>query len=198
MKIISEYNLCDIDYLFINFIDEYINKYPFKSYNIMNVFYKKNVVYIKDTTMIIDLIKINNHDVINIFSFFKEMLRNNLLNKVIYKKLVLIIYFKDEFITSFFKIKNKWLIIPLIKTLLDKKTVIHFDSYVLDESIDTYLCLVELNNFYISIDTSIKKKLNDNHIPLVINFYNNLNENLLFSFNKDVFIENLYDKLKVN
>lgn len=195
MEFLSYYELKRIDYLFLDFIDHYISKYPFKFYYIMETLNKKEIVYIKDTTMIIDLIKLEEDMIVNIFELFKELLRRNVIKKIVYKKEVLLVYFNCEFIISFFKSKDKWLIIPLVVELMKNKENIYFDVYI--KSVDVYkvMCLVKIKEKYISIDLNNINKINEMHIPLVICFNNNKNNNLQFSFNKSVFINNLMEKI---
>ena len=86
MQILSYYNLKNIDYKFLDFTNQYIEKFPFKCYYTMEKLSQKDIVYIKDTTMIIDLIKLEEDMVINVFNFFKDMLRRNFIKKIVYKK----------------------------------------------------------------------------------------------------------------
>lgn len=197
MQILSKYSLKKIDYEFLYFFDKYISKYPFKCYNLMNIFNNIEFVYIKDTTMIIDLIKIKDDNILNIFDLLKEMLRSNIIGRIIHKKEVLIVYFKNEFVISFFKEVNKWLVIPLVKIFIDLNFEFYFDVYV-KNNIDKFMLLVVYNGYHISIDKKYINKLSENHIPLVISFYNNNNQNLMFSFDKTIFLENFYHKVKVN
>lgn len=195
MQIISSYSLKKIDYDFVLFFDKYISSYPFKCYNMMELFTNKEVVYTKDTTLIINLIKVSNDSLYNIFNLFKDLLRNNIISRIIYKKEVLIVYFKSDFIMSFFKIRNKWLIIPLISVLLELETKFYFDVFIKNIIVEKFMLLIEYKSFYITIDTVNNKKLDDVHIPLIINFYNNKDQNLKFSFDKNVFLENLNFKV---
>lgn len=195
MQILSYYQLKKSDYLFLVFMDEYIEKYPFKCYNIMDSLLKKDIVFIRQTTMIIDLIKLNDDEVVNIFDFFKNMLRNNLIKKIIYKKEVLFIYFNSEFIIDFFLIKDKWLIIPLIIEFIKLDYNFYFDAYVNHENITKLMFLVIINNKYVSIDVKDTIKLTNNHYPLTISFYNNNHNNLKFSFDKVEILNNFNNKL---
>lgn len=196
MQILSYYQLKRNDYIFLDFIDHYISKYPFKCYYIMETLNNSEIVFIKDTTMIIELIKLEEDMVVNIFNLFKELLRRNIIKKIVYKKEVLLAYFNSEFIISFFKYKDKWMLIPLVCELINNKKSIYFDVYV--KSIDVYklMFLVKIKERYISIDLRDAKKINESHIPLVICFNNNKNNNLQFSFDKSVFIANLMSKIK--
>lgn len=195
MQIISSYSLKKIDYDFVLFFDKYISSYPFKCYNMMELFTNKEVVYTKDTTLIINLIKVSIDSLYNIFNLFKDLLRNNIISRIIYKKEVLIVYFKSDFIMSFFKIRNKWLIIPLISVLLELENKFYFDVFIKNIIVEKFMLLIEYKSFYITIDTVNNKKLDDVHIPLIINFYNNKDQNLKFSFDKNVFLENLNFKV---
>ena len=59
LQLLSNYQLNKKDFDFLLFIDKYLQKYPFKCFNIMDTLLDKEIVYIKNTTMIIDLLKLN-------------------------------------------------------------------------------------------------------------------------------------------
>ena len=197
LQILSYYQLKRVDYIFLDLIDKYIIKYPFKFYYIMEKLNNNNLVFIKDTTMIIDLLKLEEDMIVNIFNLFKEMLRNNLIKKIVYKKQVIVVYFSNEFIISYFKEKNKWLLIPLINILIEKDEVIYFDVYIKTSDIYKFMLLVKINEKYVTIDLYENNKMNDNHLPLVLSFNNNRNNNLQFSFDKSEFLGNLNSKINV-
>lgn len=197
MQILSYYELKRVDYIFLDLIDKYIIKYPFKFYYIMEKLNNNKIVYIKDTTMIIDLLKLEEDMIVNIFNLFKELLRNNIINKIVYKKEVIVVYFSNEFIISFFKDKDKWLIIPLVNILIEKDELIYFDVYLKANDVFKYMLLVRIKDKYITIDLKNLDKLNDLHIPLILNFNNNKNNNLQFSFDKSEFLGNLNSKINV-
>lgn len=197
LQILSYYQLKRVDYIFLDLIDKYIIKYPFKFYYIMEKLNNNNLVFIKDTTMIIDLLKLEEDMIVNIFNLFKEMLRNNLIKKIVYKKEVIVVYFSNEFIISYFKEKNKWLLIPLINILIEKDEVIYFDVYIKTSDIYKFMLLVKINEKYVTIDLYENNKMNDNHLPLVLSFNNNRNNNLQFSFDKSEFLGNLNSKINV-
>ena len=197
LQILSYYQLKRVDYIFLDLIDKYIIKYPFKFYYIMEKLNNNNLVFIKDTTMIIDLLKLEEDMIVNIFNLFKEMLRNNLIKKIVYKKEVIVVYFSNEFIISYFKEKNKWLLIPLINILIEKDEVIYFDVYIKTSDIYKFMLLVKINEKYVTIDLYENNKMNDNHLPLILSFNNNRNNNLQFSFDKSEFLGNLNSKINV-
>ena len=70
LQILSFYQMNKKDFEFLLFIDKYLQKYPFKCFNIMDTLLDKEIVYIKNTTMIIDLLKLSDSIVVNIFDFF--------------------------------------------------------------------------------------------------------------------------------
>ncbi len=195
LQLLSNYQLNKKDFDFLLFIDKYLQKYPFKCFNIMDTLLDKEIVYIKNTTMIIDLLKLNDDIIVNIFDFFKNMLRNDFIKKIIYKKEVLLIYFYNDFIISFFNVKNKWLLIPLIIEISKSNYPYYFDVYVNDIKIYKLMFLVIINDFYVSIDIKEIDRITNNHYPLVISFYSNKGNNLKFSFDKLEFINNLKLKL---
>lgn len=197
MQILSYYELKRVDHIFLDFIGKYIDKFPFKFYYIMEKLNNNKIVYIKDTTMIIDLLKLEDDMIVNIFNLFKELLRNNIINKIVYKKEVIVVYFSNEFIISFFKDKDKWLIIPLVNILIEKEELIYFDVYLKANDVFKYMLLVRIKEKYITMDLKNLDKLNDLHIPLILNFNNNKNNNLQFSFDKSEFLGNLNSKINV-
>lgn len=195
MQILSYYNLKNIDYKFLDFTNQYIEKFPFKCYYTMEKLSQKDIVYIKDTTMIIDLIKLEEDMVINVFNFFKDMLRRNFIKKIVYKKEVLLVYFNNEFIISFFKNKDKWLIIPLVCELINKKNTCYFDVYIKNNNVYNYMFLVKVKDKFVTVDLKEMDKIDNLHYPLVLCFNNNKLHNLQFSFDKSVFLENFYNKI---
>lgn len=195
LQILSFYQMNKKDFEFLLFIDKYLQKYPFKCFNIMDTLLDKEIVYIKNTTMIIDLLKLSDSIVVNIFDFFKDMLRCDFIKKIIYKKEVLFIYFYNDFIISFFDIKNKWLLIPLVIEISKSNYPYYFDVYANENNIFKLMFLVIINDSYVSIDIKKIDRITNNHYPLVISFYSNKDNNLKFSFDKLEFINNLKLKL---
>ena len=98
MEILSTNKLTTYDECFIKYINNYIKRYPFKWYHFMSLFDLNEVVYIKDTTIIIDLLKLDSSSIIILFEIFKDFLRNNIINKINYKKEVIIIDFYPYFL----------------------------------------------------------------------------------------------------
>lgn len=195
MQILSFYQMNKKDFNFLLYIDKYLQKYPFKCFNIMDTLLNKEFVYIKNTTMIIDLLKLNDSIIVNIFDFFKNMLRCDFIKKIIYKKEVIFIYFYNDFIISFFNMKNKWLLIPLVIEISKHNYPYYFDVYVNNKNIHKLMFLVIIDDLYVSIDIKEMDKISNNHYPLVINFYSNKSNNLKFSFDRIEFMNNLKLKL---
>lgn len=195
MQILSFYQMNKKDFNFLLYIDKYLQKYPFKCFNIMDTLLNKEFVYIKNTTMIIDLLKLNDSIIVNIFDFFKNMLRCDFIKKIIYKKEVIFIYFYNDFIISFFNMKNKWLLIPLVIEISKNNYPYYFDVYVNNKNIHKLMFLVIIDDLYVSIDVKEMDKISNNHYPLVINFYSNKSNNLKFSFDRIEFMNNLKLKL---
>lgn len=195
MQLLSFYQMNKKDFNFLLYIDKYLQKYPFKCFNIMDTLLNKEFVYIKNTTMIIDLLKLNDSIIVNIFDFFKNMLRCDFIKKIIYKKEVIFIYFYSDFIISFFNMKNKWLLIPLVIEISKHNYPYYFDVYVNNKNIHKLMFLVIIDDLYVSIDIKKMDKISNNHYPLVINFYSNKSNNLKFSFDRIEFMNNLKLKL---
>ena len=198
MEILSTYELTSYDNYFIKYINNYISCFPFKWHHFMSFFEYDEIVYIKDTTLIINLLKLDSSSIIIIFEIFKDFLRNNIIDKINYKKEVIIIEFHNEFMISFFKQRNKWMLIGLIEILKDHQIDFNLDAYIkANEEIVKYDCLFTLNDFLISIGNKKYKEISKNHIHLTLNFYNNENYNLKFSFEKDKYFSNLLAHLRV-
>jgi hypothetical protein len=157
--------------------------------------FKKDVIYIKDTTIIIELLKLNYDEINNIFIYFKEFLNNKIITKLIYKKEYLVVIFDDLFNISFFLKNNKWMLILLMNYCINNNIKSYYDVYLkIDETIYS-MFMIESNNYFITFDNIKLNKLNNNHIPLVINLYNNNDFNIMFSFDIDILLNNIKLKL---
>lgn len=198
MEILSTNKLTTYDECFIKYINNYIKRYPFKWYHFMSLFDLNEVVYIKDTTIIIDLLKLDSSSIIILFEIFKDFLRNNIINKINYKKEVIIIDFYNDFMVSYFKNSVKWMLLVLLEILDDYEIEYYLDVFIkYHDEIIKYDCLMIYEGNYISIGINKSKKLFENHTHLVLNFYSNENYNLRFSFDKDKYFNNLLAHLRV-
>ena len=130
MEILSNYELTSNDHHFIMYINNYIVCFPFKWHHFMSVFESKEIVYVKDTTLIINLLKLDSSSIIIVFEIFKDFLRNNIIKKINYKKEVIIIEFHNDFMISFFKHRNKWMLLGLIEILEDNQINYYLDVYI--------------------------------------------------------------------
>lgn len=198
MEILSNYKLTNIDLKFINYLNEYINRYPFRWYYFINIFSRKDIVYIKDTTIIINLLKLDSSKIIKIFKILKDLLRDNIIKQIKYQKEVIIIYFYNKFMIDFFSDSNKWMFIPFLKILDNKRIKYYLNPYLkINEEIISYYLMINYKSIYVTIDISDSEIVFDKHIHLVLNFYNNENHNLKFSFDKDKFFLNFLNHLGV-
>ncbi len=192
MEIKSYHKLDQVEFKFIKVVDQLINQYPFKWSNFMDIIFKSNTVYIKDSTMIIELIHLKEEEIIRIFQILKIMFNQRIIAKIIYKHEFIVISFYSLFITSFFKEQNKWLTIPLYVDLYKSKIKIYYDIIFNNQK---YYLGIMFKHKIITIDSKNCKKIKLNQLPLIISSNNNYENNLLFSFNKDQYINNLFDKL---
>lgn len=194
MKILSNYELNKNNIAFIKLCTNLMNKYPFKWFYFMEIF-KKDVIYIKDTTIIIELLKLNYDEINNIFIYFKEFLNNKIITKLIYKKEYLVVIFDDLFNISFFLKNNKWMLILLMNYCINNNIKSYYDVYLKSDETIYSMFMIKCNNYFITFDNIKLNKLNNNHIPLVINLYNNNDFNIMFSFDIDILLNNIKLKL---
>lgn len=194
MKILSNYELNKKNIAFIKLCTKLMNKYPFKWFYFMEIF-KKDVIYIKDTTIIIELLKLNYDEINNIFIYFKEFLNNKIITKLIYKKEYLVVIFDDLFNISFFLKNNKWMLILLMNYCINNNIKSYYDVYLKSDETIYSMFMIESNNYFITFDNIKLNNLNNNHIPLVINLYNNNDFNIMFSFDIDILLNNIKLKL---
>jgi hypothetical protein len=157
--------------------------------------FKKDVIYIKDTTIIIELLKLNYDEINNIFIYFKEFLNNKIITKLIYKKEYLVVIFDDLFNISFFLKNNKWMLILLMNYCINNNIKSYYDVYLKSDETIYSMFMIENNNYFITFDNIKLNTLNNNHIPLVINLYNNNDFNIMFSFDIDILLNNIKLKL---
>ncbi|MBR6516833.1 MAG: hypothetical protein IKT40_08325 [Bacilli bacterium] len=198
MEILSNYELTSNDHHFIMYINNYIVCFPFKWHHFMSVIESKEIVYVKDTTLIINLLKLDSSSIIIVFEIFKDFLRNNIIKKINYKKEVIIIEFHNDFMISFFKHRNKWMLLGLIEILEDNQINYYLDVYIKSNNeITKYDCLFMYDDYLISIGNKKYNELHDKHIHLTLNFYNNENCNLKYSFDKGKYFSNLLGHLRV-
>ena len=198
MEILSNYELTSNDHHFIMYINNYIVCFPFKWHHFMSVIESKEIVYVKDTTLIINLLKLDSSSIIIVFEIFKDFLRNNIIKKINYKKEVIIIEFHNDFMISFFKHRNKWMLLGLIEILEDNQINYYLDVYIKSNNeITKYDCLFMYDDYLISIGNKKYNELHDKHIHLTLNFYNIENCNLNYSFDKEKYFSNLLGHLRV-
>jgi hypothetical protein len=71
----------------------------------------------------------------------------------------------------------------------------YYDVYLKSDETIYSMFMIENNNYFITFDNIKLNKLNNNHIPLVINLYNNNDFNIMFSFDIDILLNNIKLKL---
>lgn len=194
MKIESFHQLDEIEQNFIKTINQLIQQYPFKWFNLMELIFNYKNIYIKDSTMFIELIYLKEEELKRLFEIFKKLFNKRIIEKIIYKREFMIISFHSEFITSFFKSENKWLTIPLYAGLTKINIITYYDVKINNNK---YYLGAIINQRLVTIDHKHHEPINSIHLPLIINLYSNKNEYLLFSFNLERYLNNLFCKLNL-
>lgn len=197
MKILSYHFNNHLDEVFLETINELFKQYPFKMFYFIDIFIKNNNVFIKDTTIIIKLLNLKNEDIKRLFEISKILLNKKIITKVIYKKEVIILNFFDNFVVSFFQNYQKWLSITINFIMKNKLHKTYYDVY-LKENDEIIYCdfLIIIDEYFITINQDLNNKISDKHIPLVINLYNNILNNLLYCYNEEELYDNIINKIK--
>lgn len=123
-----------------------INIYPFKWCEFMSFFKFENAIFIKNTTLIINLLSFDIKTISRVFEIFKMYLDSFIIEKIIYKKEFMIVNFKEEYFMQFFKEENKWLIIPYVN-LLNERFCVTLDKVVDDHIFD--VCFKQKEYYYL-------------------------------------------------
>lgn len=116
MEIIEKV-LSDIEHEFLKITKEEINVHPFKIYDLMKIFSNPDVTYIRDTMMIISLLKLSKIMIFDLLDLLKKYYKCKAITKIINNKEFIIVYFKTNFITDIFKNKTDWMYVDYYFTL---------------------------------------------------------------------------------
>lgn len=107
---INYYDYSELDLAFIKKTYEIGTTYPFKWYEFINqIINNPQVTYFKDTTMIVNLLTLDNSKIKTLFEILKEYLKNKLIRKILYKREYIIVHFHTIKSKEIFSIKNLWL-----------------------------------------------------------------------------------------
>lgn len=199
---INYYELKKIDSLFYEKTYELSNRYPFKWYTFINkIIANKKITYFNDTTMIVNLIDLDIHNVKILFEVIKEYFKEDLFKKVIYKKEFIIVHFHTNLTKDVFERKNLWQVIYLYSVL--KKEYKNLNLYLRgnirynNEIEEVDLIINDKDNYYlVNSNNQIKRKYyKSTNLFLYNELYRNQNiledNNLFrFSFNENQLLSN--------
>lgn len=116
MEIIEKV-LSNVEHEFLKITKEEINVHPFKIYDLMKIFSNPDVTYIRDTMMIISLLKLSKIMIFDLLDLLKKYYKCKAITKIINNKEFIIVYFKTNFITDIFKNKTDWMYVDYYFTL---------------------------------------------------------------------------------
>lgn len=99
----SEYTIqtieqSNLDCSFLKICYDYSRKYPFKwHFLVREIFSNKEIIYFKDTTMIISIDNVKLEGLVVLFDFLKLLLNYRIIRKTIQKKEFVIAHFNENF-----------------------------------------------------------------------------------------------------
>lgn len=192
MSIKSFHQLDEIETNFIFICEQLINQYPFKWTNVIELIFNYQYIFIYDSSMFIELISLADDELIRLFEIFKIFFNQRIIEKIIYKHQYMCIAFHSEFITSFFKCKNKWLTVPLYVALIKRKYNVYYDLEINDSIYDLGIII---NHKLITVSNQILPQKYLFHLPLVVSLSTNNKEYLQFSYNLEKYLNNLFSKI---
>lgn len=96
--IVETLELSNEDRNFIKICYDYSQRYPFKwNYLKKDIFTNEEIIYFKDTTMIISIDSIKLEKLLILFDFLKSLLNYRIIKKIIQKKEFVIAHFSEAF-----------------------------------------------------------------------------------------------------
>ena len=96
--IVETLELSNEDRNFIKICYDYSQRYPFKwNYLKKDIFTNEEIIYFKDTTMIISIDSIKLEKLLILFDFLKSLLNYRIIKKIIQKKEFVIAHFSETF-----------------------------------------------------------------------------------------------------
>ena len=96
--IVETLELSNEDRNFIKICYDYSQRYPFKwNYLKKDIFANEEIIYFKDTTMIISIDSIKLEKLLILFDFLKSLLNYRIIKKIIQKKEFVIAHFSETF-----------------------------------------------------------------------------------------------------
>lgn len=120
--ILIPYEYSKIEIAFFTEIKEIINTFPLKIYDFFEKIHNTEITYIRDSTMIVSLFKLNKNEMKNIFEILKRFLRIKAISKIFYKKEFIIIHFYNDIISTILTKEKAWMYIDYYFIIKEKIT----------------------------------------------------------------------------
>lgn len=182
--IVETLELSNEDRNFIKICYDYSQRYPFKwNYLKKDIFTNKEIIYFKDTTMIISIDSIKLEKLLILFDFLKSLLNYRIIKKIIQKKEFVIAHFSETFQMEYIQRLDFLESISLYRKLLKelKKEVYFGVKLFYDNKEYLISILAHYHNKWFIFDASIKIEYSlDNSIEVVQTIYQ-LNKIHLYS-----------------
>lgn len=182
--IVETLELSNEDRNFIKICYDYSQRYPFKwNYLKKDIFTKEEIIYFKDTTMIISIDSIKLEKLLILFDFLKSLLNYRIIKKIIQKKEFVIAHFSETFQMEYIQRLDFLESISLYRKLLKelKKEVYFGVKLFYDNKEYLISILAHYHNKWFIFDASRKIEYSlDNSIEVVQTIYQ-LNKIHLYS-----------------
>lgn len=182
--IVETLELSNEDRNFIKICYDYSQRYPFKwNYLKKDIFTNKEIIYFKDTTMIISIDSIKLEKLLILFDFLKSLLNYRIIKKIIQKKEFVIAHFSETFQMEYIQRLDFLESISLYRKLLKelKKEVYFGVKLFYDNKEYLISILAHYHNKWFIFDASRKIEYSlDNSIEVVQTIYQ-LNKIHLYS-----------------
>ena len=182
--IVETLELSNEDRNFIKICYDYSQRYPFKwNYLKKDIFTNEEIIYFKDTTMIISIDSIKLEKLLILFDFLKSLLNYRIIKKIIQKKEFVIAHFSETFQMEYIQRLDFLESISLYRKLLKelKKEVYFGVKLFYDNKEYLISILAHYHNKWFIFDASRKIEYSlDNSIEVVQTIYQ-LNKIHLYS-----------------
>mgnify|MGYP000466558509 CR=1 FL=1 len=128
--IVETLELSNEDRNFIKICYDYSQRYPFKwNYLKKDIFTNEEIIYFKDTTMIISIDSIKLEKLLILFDFLKSLLNYRIIKKIIQKKEFVIAHFSETFQMEYIQRLDFLESISLYRKLLKELNLPDFRNY---------------------------------------------------------------------
>lgn len=173
--IVETLELSNEDCNFIKICYDYSQRYPFKwNYLKKDIFTNEEIIYFKDTTMIISIDSIKLEKLLTLFDFLKSLLNYRIIKKIIQKKEFVIAHFSETFQMEYIQRLDFLESISLYRKLLKelKKEVYFGVKLFYDNKEYLISILAHYHNKWFIFDASRKIEYSlDNSIEVVQTIY---------------------------